>query len=143
MPRIPAILSLGLLTACAGTALPTAETAPPPVRFFQAAPTKARFQPPPTSKLSFDPVEEERAREQPREEQEEAALREAMRLFQEFVDLGLWRLDARRDLVHYLTGLRRSGQPPRLFQQRARFDRCIAGDEQLGQGGQRDGAVIG
>ncbi len=87
MPRIPAILSLGLLTGCAAAAPPTAQTAPPPVTFFRAVPTKARFQPPPPSKLSFDPVEDERAREQEKEEQEDVALREAMRLFQEFVDL--------------------------------------------------------
>jgi hypothetical protein len=89
MRRIPVFSCLLLLVACANGRTPAAPVQPQ--RTAQASHAKAspktRANPPapPASKPELDPVREQMAREQQQEEQDDAALREAQRLFQQFI----------------------------------------------------------
>jgi hypothetical protein len=94
MRPIPLVLSLALLSACASARPPA--TTPPPQRMAQVTQTKpleprvspvqahasARAVSPPR----LDPLEEQRRAEEQREQKEDAALREAERLFQQFIE---------------------------------------------------------
>jgi hypothetical protein len=95
MGRLISVVSfLALSNACAAVRPPaaagpprqTAEITPAQPKEEQAAAVEARASTPIVPPPSLDPIREQRRAEEQREQEEDAALLEAQRLFQQFID---------------------------------------------------------